>query len=98
MYEFLKYDLENGVVTITLNRPDVYNALNNEITYELQAALKMVKKDPQVRVVVLTGAGKAFCSGQDLKASSAEPNRSFLIQSIKGITQLLLQLEVYPNQ
>ncbi len=77
MYEFLKYDVEGGVATITLNRPDVYNALNNEITFELQAALKAVKKDPEVRVVVLTGEGKAFCSGQDLKASSKEPNRSF---------------------
>lgn len=77
MYEFLKYELNNGVATISLNRPEVYNALNNEITFELQAALKEVKKNSEVRVVVLTGEGKAFCSGQDLKASSAEPNRSF---------------------
>lgn len=77
MYEFLKYDLVNGVAMITLNRPEVYNALNNEITFELQAALKECRKDDSVRVVVLTGEGKAFCSGQDLKASSQEPNRSF---------------------
>lgn len=77
MYEFLKYQLIDGVATITLNRPDVYNALNNEITFELQAALKECKKNEEVRVVVLTGEGKAFCSGQDLKASSKEPNRSF---------------------
>ncbi|OEK05440.1 enoyl-CoA hydratase-related protein [Roseivirga misakiensis] len=77
MYDFIKYDLADGVATITLNRPEVYNALNNEITFELQKALKEVKKDPEVRVVVLTGEGKAFCSGQDLKASSKEPNRSF---------------------
>lgn len=77
MFEFIKYDIKDGVATITLNRPDVYNALNNEITYELQAALKDAKKNNEVRVVVLTGEGKAFCSGQDLKASSAEPNRSF---------------------
>ncbi len=77
MFEFLKYDIKDGVATITLNRPDVYNALNNEITYELQAALKDAKRNNEVRVIVLTGEGKAFCSGQDLKASSAEPNRSF---------------------
>ena len=77
MYEFLKYQLNDGVATITLNRPDVYNALNNEITFELQSALKECKKNEEVRVVVLTGEGKAFCSGQDLKASSKEPNRSF---------------------
>jgi len=77
MFEFLKYDVKDGVATITLNRPDVYNALNNEITYELLAAFKDAKRNNEVRVVVLTGEGKAFCSGQDLKASSAEPNRSF---------------------
>lgn len=77
MYEFLKYDIKEGVATITLNRPDFYNALNNEITYELQSAFKDAKRNAEVRVVVLTGEGKAFCSGQDLKASSAEPNRSF---------------------
>jgi 2-(1,2-epoxy-1,2-dihydrophenyl)acetyl-CoA isomerase len=77
MYDFIKYHVDNGVATITLNRPEVYNALNNEITFELQSAFKAVKKDAEVRVVVLTGEGKAFCSGQDLKASSKEPNRSF---------------------
>lgn len=76
-FKTLRYAVANGVATITLNRPDVYNALNDEITYELQDALKAVAKDAAVRVVVLTGAGKAFCSGQDLKASAATPNRSF---------------------
>jgi 2-(1,2-epoxy-1,2-dihydrophenyl)acetyl-CoA isomerase len=56
----------------------VYNALNDEITYELQAALKVVAKDENVRVVVLTGEGKAFCSGQDLKAASGDQKRSFM--------------------
>ncbi len=77
MYEFIKYTKEAGVATIALNRPEVYNALNDEITFELQAALKAVKKDAEARVVVLTGEGKAFCSGQDLKAAAATPNRSF---------------------
>ncbi|HMV10021.1 MAG TPA: enoyl-CoA hydratase-related protein [Cyclobacteriaceae bacterium] len=77
-YQFLRYSVEQGVATITLNRPDVYNALNDEITYELQDALKAVAKDAQVRVVVLTGEGKAFCSGQDLKAASGDQKRSFM--------------------
>ncbi|MGC6433844.1 MAG: enoyl-CoA hydratase/isomerase family protein, partial [Crocinitomicaceae bacterium] len=69
MYNTILLEKEQGVATITLNRPDVYNAINDEISFELQAALKAVTKDPEVRVVVLTGAGqKAFCSGQDLKA------------------------------
>ena len=49
--------LQNGVATITLNRPEVYNALNDEITYELQDAWKAVAKDQAVRAVVITGAG-----------------------------------------
>ncbi len=76
-FQYLKFELQEGVCTITLNRPDVYNALNDEITFELQDAWKMAAKDEAVRVVVLTGEGKAFCSGQDLKASAGQ-KRSFM--------------------
>lgn len=73
MYNTILLEKANGVGTITLNRPDVYNAINDEISFELQAALKDVTKDPEVRVVVFTAAGeKAFCSGQDLKADRGE--------------------------
>lgn len=68
----LTLDIQNGIATITLNRPDVYNAFNDPLSYELQDALKKVEKDPAVRAVVLTGAGKAFSSGQDLKAAMDE--------------------------
>lgn len=77
-YQYLLYRVEDGLATITLNRPEVYNALNDEITFELQDAFKAVARDEQVRVVVLTGQGKAFCSGQDLKASPEAGKRSFL--------------------
>ena len=77
MYEYIKLTKEEGVSTITLNRPEVYNALNDEITYELQAAFKELKKDKACRVIILTGEGKAFCSGQDLKAAMGEEKRSF---------------------
>ena len=74
MFTSILHQINNGIATITLNRPDVYNAFNDPQSYELQEALKLSEKDPTVRVVVLTGAGKAFCSGQDLKASvSAGP-------------------------
>lgn len=77
-YQFLILETVSGVATITLNRPEVFNALNDEITFELQDALKAIAKDENVRVVVLTGAGKAFCSGQDLKSSSGQEKRSFM--------------------
>ena len=78
MYTFITYEVTTGVATITLNRPEVYNALNDEITYELQDALKNAAKDKEVRVLVLTGSGKAFCAGQDLKAASGQEKRSFM--------------------
>lgn len=75
MYECLLYTVENGIATITLNRPDVFNAFNDKQSYELQDALKQVTRDANVRVVILTGAGKAFCSGQDLKAIASADKR-----------------------
>ncbi len=89
-FQFIKYEVANGVATITLNRPEVYNALNDEITFELQDAFKSVAKDQAVRVVVLTGEGKAFCSGQDLKASSSQGKRSFLDSLHKRYNPLIL--------
>ncbi len=77
-FQFLNYANNGGVATIALNRPEVYNALNDGITYELQDAFKTAAKDEQVRVVVLTGQGKAFCSGQDLKADAEQEKRSFM--------------------
>jgi len=75
MFNTLKYEVSDKVCTITLNRPDVYNAFNDELSYELQDALKQARKDKEVRVLVITGAGKAFCSGQDLKAGSPQEKR-----------------------
>jgi 2-(1,2-epoxy-1,2-dihydrophenyl)acetyl-CoA isomerase len=77
MFNSLLYTVADKVATISLNRPDVFNAFNDELTYELQEALKRAERDTEVRAVVLTGEGKAFCSGQDLKAAMAQPNRSF---------------------
>ena len=58
---------EGAVATLTMNRPDRLNALNVELSTGLAAAIARVAEDPQIRVVVLTGAGRAFCSGGDLK-------------------------------
>ncbi len=77
MYEFLTLENADGIATITMNRPEVYNAFNDGLTFELQAVLKSVKKDKSVRVVVVTGAGKAFSSGQDLKEAVSQTDRPF---------------------
>ncbi|HEU5292924.1 MAG TPA: enoyl-CoA hydratase-related protein [Cyclobacteriaceae bacterium] len=96
-FQYLKYNVENGVATITLNRPDVYNALNDEITYEMQDALKTVSRDENVRVVVLTGEGKAFCSGQDLKAASGDQKRSFLQSLHKRYNPIINAMRSLPK-
>jgi 2-(1,2-epoxy-1,2-dihydrophenyl)acetyl-CoA isomerase len=63
----LLVDDDKGVRTLTLNRPAAYNSLTLELKNELLAALRAASDDDTVRAVVLTGAGKAFCAGQDLK-------------------------------
>jgi 2-(1,2-epoxy-1,2-dihydrophenyl)acetyl-CoA isomerase len=67
-YSNLKLDKADGVATITFNRPDRSNAFDAGLTAEMHAALKEVERDGEVRCVVLTGAGKNFCAGQDLGA------------------------------
>lgn len=83
-FQTLLYSLSNGVCTITLNRPEVYNALNEQMKKELNEALKEAEKDPNVRCLVLRGAGeKAFCSGQDLKEHAGLETRRSLKESLE---------------
>ncbi len=62
------YHAENGIATVTLNRPDQRNAINPDVCDAMRAAFDRVESDPDVRVAVLTGAGTLFCAGMDLKA------------------------------
>ncbi len=67
-YSTLLYDIKDNVLLLTLNRPDVYNAFNEAMKKEINDAYREAARDPEVRCIVLRGAGgKAFCSGQDLK-------------------------------
>src|SRR6266852_2625843 len=67
-FQFLTLERRDGVATITLNRPDAFNALSLGLGRELFHAALEVDDDPAVRCVVVTGAGKAFCAGGDVKA------------------------------
>lgn len=74
-YEFLLYEVsEAHVLTLTLNRPESLNSFNDEMSFELQKALKEAEKSPEVRAIVLTGAGRGFSAGQDLKSRSVAAN------------------------
>lgn len=80
-YVSILYTVEGRRATITLNRPDVRNAINPEMEREVKDALVRANNDPGVRVIVLTGAGTAFCSGIDLRLhkgrTSLEARRHF---------------------
>lgn len=75
MYDNLLYETADSIAHITLNRPQVYNALSPDLIKEITLAIQSAAADSTVRVVLLTGSGdKAFCSGADLKAGMGEAN------------------------
>lgn len=67
VYQNIGYELNDHILTITLNRPEVMNALTREMYGELEEAFRRAHSDPEVRCIVLTGAGRAFCSGDDVR-------------------------------
>lgn len=70
-FETMTYEADGRIGRLTLNRPEVLNAANLQWVLDLNAAAEAIARDAAVRVVVITGAGRAFCSGIDLKALSA---------------------------
>ena len=72
-YETLIYEKDGGIAIITLNRPDRLNAINYQLAIELDGLVAEIEEDPDARVVILTGAGRGFCAGADIKAM-ADPN------------------------
>jgi 2-(1,2-epoxy-1,2-dihydrophenyl)acetyl-CoA isomerase len=66
MFETVQYKKQNQVAILTLNRPDKLNAFTKQLNKEMEKALKEASKDLEVRAIVITGSGRAFCSGQDL--------------------------------
>ncbi|MGZ5228111.1 MAG: enoyl-CoA hydratase/isomerase family protein, partial [Burkholderiales bacterium] len=69
---------EHGVATITLNRPEKYNAFTKDMIVRWGTLLEQCETDPAIKVVVLTGAGKAFCSGGDISAQKDRANNDSL--------------------
>lgn len=70
-FEQIQYDVTEAIATITLNRPDKLNALTKTMENELFSAMDHADKDDQVRVLILTGAGRGFCAGADISALDA---------------------------
>ena len=87
----------DGVVTLTLNRPTQFNALSDELLDALQATIDAIATDKTVRVVVIAGAGKAFCAGHDLKEMRANPGKAYMQRLFKKCGKLMTTLTQIPQ-
>ena len=85
-----------GVVTLTLNRPQAFNALSEAMLDALQAALDRVAADDMARVVVIAGTGKAFCAGHDLKEMRAAPSQSYYERLFAQCGRMMMAIQQLP--
>ena len=86
-YRHLIVEHHGTTATLTLNRPESLNALNERLRYELCVAIEAIATDDDIRVVVVNGAGRAFCSGDDIKLDSDEDT---LIGEKKGPDDVMI--------
>lgn len=80
-FETIKYIENEGIATITLNRPSAYNAFTETMNKEITNAIKIANRNDDVRCIVFTGEGKAFCSGQDLQDVDEDTNHADFLRS-----------------
>jgi enoyl-CoA hydratase/carnithine racemase len=85
-----------GVVRLTLNRPNAFNSLSEDMLAALQGELDAIAKDESARVVVLCAAGKAFCAGHDLKEMRAEPSLDYYQKLFAQCAQMMLTIQKLP--
>ncbi len=88
---------EGGVATLTLNRPGQFNSLSEEMLAELQAAFDAIAADASVRVVVIAGAGKAFCAGHDLKQMRANHAKAYMQKLFKQCGKVMTTITQMPQ-
>lgn len=94
-FECIIYDKKDGVATITLNRPQVLNAMNKQLWVDFQAALEDARIDNNIKAVIVTGQGRAFSTGADLKESknrSLEDYRAYL-EALQEASRKLIRFE-----
>lgn len=103
-YEAILYDVTNHVATITLNKPERLNAFDDQMLDEWRDAIQTADRDPEVRVIIITGAGRGFCSGMNVAAeaggsgvlrteATVAVRRKSLRDRVHPIPRLLIQLE-----
>jgi enoyl-CoA hydratase len=94
-FECIIYEKKGGVATIKLNRPKVLNAMNKQLWIDFQEALEDVKHDPEIKVLIITGEGRAFSSGADLKDSkdrTIEQYRNYLV-ALQEVSKKIIRFE-----
>ena len=98
-YKTILVAVEGGVTSITLNRPDKRNALNDEIVGEIKNALRDAAADKDARVVLIGGAGKDFCSGADLAAlhQSSQASIEQSLASARWMSELFILMRRHPR-
>ncbi|ALC90393.1 enoyl-CoA hydratase [Bacillus sp. FJAT-18017] len=91
MFETVEYDIRGKTAWITLNRPDKLNAFTAKLNKEVGEAVRKASRDNSVRAVVITGAGRAFCSGQDLSEVTKETNYADVLRN--NYNPMVLEIE-----
>lgn len=96
-YQTILVEQNKGVVEITLNRPEKYNALTSQMAFDMMDAIKKATRDSTARAVLITGAGRGFCAGQDLsETDNRDENYSFrnhLLKTYNPMAMAIRQLE-----
>src|SRR5215472_16516813 len=85
-----------GVVTLTLNRPQAFNALSEAMLAQLQRELDAIASDESVRVVVIAAEGKAFCAGHDLKEMRGDPSMEYYERLFAQCSEMMLAIQRLP--
>ena len=93
----LRSDRADGLTTLTLNRPGQFNSLSQDMLTAIQAELDAIAASESVRVVVIAGAGKAFCAGHDLKEMRANHDKGFMQALFRQCGELMLTLTRMPQ-
>ena len=84
-FEHTLFDVSDHIATITLNRPEVHNGLNRRAYDELESSFLLAHEDPDIRCVVITGAGKSFCSGDDVRAIMTGVDREASVSRLNAV-------------
>ena len=94
-YDCIRCETDKGVALITLDRPRVLNAMNRQLWIEFQDALEAVRLDPAVKVLIITGEGRAFSSGADLKESKTRTPEAYreYLEALQSVSRKLIRFE-----